>query len=123
MRTAAASDARSKNACPIAWQISQRADAMRDINRAVKEVADIFNDLAQVVHQQGDMVENIAGNVTDAVSVAHAHGCEARWCPTDPCAWWARGTAAPAVAQAPLSSRVGCPCPCQAARWLAATRF
>lgn len=56
--------------CFAAAQVSQRADAMSEINKAVQEVAGIFSDLAMIVHEQGDMVESIAGNVEQAVSGA-----------------------------------------------------
>lgn len=50
----------------------QRADAVREIEAAVSEVGELFQDFSRLVHEQDELIVRIDSNVDDALSDVHA---------------------------------------------------
>jgi t-SNARE complex subunit (syntaxin) len=48
----------------MSQEINHRADAMEEIEGTMMEVNDIMQNLATVVNEQGDMLDNIEMNMT-----------------------------------------------------------
>ena len=59
------------------WQdqyISERARAMQGVESTIAELADVFKQLAHLVHEQGEQIQRIDTNVAEAdmhVEAAH----------------------------------------------------
>ena len=52
----------------------EREDAIKKIERDVRDVADLFQDVAMLVNQQGEQLDNIQSNLE--TTVTHTHGAE-----------------------------------------------
>ncbi|KAI1292437.1 hypothetical protein EDD11_008734, partial [Mortierella claussenii] len=52
--------------------ITQREDEIREIERGITELNEIFRDLGSMVHEQGDMLDSVESNVTSISMTTHA---------------------------------------------------
>ncbi len=52
----------------------EREDAIKKLERDVRDVADLFQDVAMLVNQQGEQLDNIQSNLE--TTVAHTHVSE-----------------------------------------------
>ena len=54
----------------------QRTDAVREIEAAVHEVGELFQDFTRIVHEQDELIVRIDANVEDALTNVHAGSSE-----------------------------------------------